>query len=93
MIKNRRDFVAGLLFVLCGIGYAWAASLHEIGHALGLSHSDNPRDVMWPGNNGVTLPRLRSKRQRARLWNCHQAASSVSAANADTQMVAWGLSK
>lgn len=33
VIKNRRDFVAGLLFVLFGVGYAWAASLHELGSA------------------------------------------------------------
>jgi len=31
VIKNRRDFVAGLLFALLGVAYAWAASLHEIG--------------------------------------------------------------
>ncbi|MDP3521564.1 MAG: tripartite tricarboxylate transporter TctB family protein [Hydrogenophaga sp.] len=31
MIKNRRDFWAGWLFVVLGVAYAWAASLHDIG--------------------------------------------------------------
>ena len=31
MIKNRRDFWAGCLFVLFGVAYAWAASLHDVG--------------------------------------------------------------
>ena len=33
MIKNRRDFWAGWLFVVLGVAYAWAASLHDIGWA------------------------------------------------------------
>lgn len=31
MIKNRRDFWAGWLFVVLGVAYAWAATLHDIG--------------------------------------------------------------
>lgn len=31
MIKNRRDFWAGWLFVVLGVAYAWAASLHDLG--------------------------------------------------------------
>jgi len=31
MLKNRRDFLTGLLFAGFGAAFAWAASLHEIG--------------------------------------------------------------
>lgn len=34
MIKNRSDFIVGLLCLLAGVGYAWVASLHELGDAM-----------------------------------------------------------
>lgn len=34
MIKNRSDFIAGLLCLLAGLGYAWAASFLEIGGSM-----------------------------------------------------------
>ena len=41
--------------------------LHEIGHALGLTHTTNLRDIMWSGGTGVTLPVY--ERYRKRLQN------------------------
>lgn len=34
MIKNRSDFIVGLMCLLVGIAYAWAASFYEIGAAI-----------------------------------------------------------
>lgn len=33
MIKNLQDFLAGLVFLLAGLGYGWAASRHALGTA------------------------------------------------------------
>lgn len=33
MIKNLQDFLAGLFFLACGIGFGWAATRHPLGTA------------------------------------------------------------
>lgn len=33
MIKNLQDFLSGLLFLLLGIGFGWAATRHSLGSA------------------------------------------------------------
>ena len=33
MIKNLQDFLAGLLFLVLGLGFGWAASRHALGSA------------------------------------------------------------
>lgn len=33
MIKNLQDFLAGLLFLVLGIGFGWAATRHSLGSA------------------------------------------------------------
>lgn len=32
----------------------YGISLHEIGHALGLKHTTNPNDIMYPQEHGIT---------------------------------------
>ncbi len=66
--------------------YPWGAPMdpdqirlvaaHEMGHALGLPHSDNPRDVMYPTNTATSLS-VRDYRTVEALYNLEDGTEIV----------------
>lgn len=51
-VKSRRDLVAGLLFVVAGVAFAWGATAYEFGDAA------NPGPGYFPFGLGVILALL-----------------------------------
>ncbi len=47
---------------------AYATCVHEVGHALSLSHSENSSDVMYTSNHSVTTPNINDKSFLKSKW-------------------------
>ena len=63
--------------------------LHEIGHALGLTHSSNLRDIMWSGGSGVTLPVYDRYRKRVQNRDAIAHASWLSPDDVSRFRAVW----